>query len=144
MVNVLTPHRPSNSRTATPPPRLSAREDLLTVAFTGWLILGLFVDGWAHNNDKPETFFTPWHGLIYSGFIATALWMWSRYQRHGRAPVGYGLGMVGLLLLRRWRLPFGSLTLLFGTVVALVSAPEGFDMGETASPASWPGWPATC
>ena len=37
-----------------------------------------------------------------------------------------------LLLLRRWRLPFGSLTLLFGTVVALVSATEGFDIGETA------------
>ena len=37
-----------------------------------------------------------------------------------------------LLLLRRWRLPFGSLTVLFGTVVALVSATEGFDMGEIA------------
>lgn len=97
MAHVLTPHRSPRSATTSPPPRLSAKEDLLTVAFTGWLILGLFVDGWAHNNDKPETFFTPWHGLFYSGFIATALWMWSRYQRHGRAPAGYGLGMVGVL-----------------------------------------------
>ena len=37
-----------------------------------------------------------------------------------------------LLLLRRWQLPFGSLTVLFATVVGLVSATEGFDMGETA------------
>ncbi len=231
-------------------------------------MIGVFVDGWAHNNDRPESFFTPWHGLFYSGFIATALWMWSRYQRHGRAPAGYGLGLLGvvgfgvggaadmvwhmifgvevdleallspshlllfasallilssplraawsdpasrapslkqfvpplvsatlvtaavsfflmpfspflssaatnqpyrlidrtvsgdvgawlaeevqlggfasillttvvlvaptLLLLRRWTLPFGSLTILFGTVTGLVSATEGFDMGETA------------
>ena len=37
-----------------------------------------------------------------------------------------------LLLLRRWRLPFGALTVLFTTVVGLVSAAEGFDMGEVA------------
>ena len=267
MTQVLTP-RNSAKRASPTAPRLSAKEDLLTVAFTGWLIIGLFVDGWAHNNDKPETFFTPWHGLFYSGFIATALWMGSRYLRHGRAPAGYGLGLIGvvafglggvgdmvwhmifgvevdleallspshlvlfasallilssplraawsdrtetapslrrflpalisvtlvtatvsfflmpfspflssaatsapyafiegtvspdigawlaeevqlegfasilvttvvlmapvLLLLRRWELPFGSLTVLFTTVVGLVSATEGFDMGETA------------
>jgi hypothetical protein len=36
-----------------------------------------------------------------------------------------------LLLLRRWRLPAGSLTLLFGVVVALVSSLTGFEMEET-------------
>jgi len=61
------------------------------------LILGLFVDGWAHNNAKPESFFTPWHGLFYSGFGATAAWMWSRYQRHGGVPAGYGLGLLGVV-----------------------------------------------
>ena len=66
------------------------------MAVSAWLIGGIFVDGWAHNNDKPESFFTPWHGLFYSGFLATAVWMLSRYQRHGRIPVGYGLGFVGL------------------------------------------------
>ena len=77
-------------------PRLSMREDLITVALSAWLIVGLFVDGWAHNNDKPESFFTPWHGLFYSGFTATALWLLSRRQRHGGIPAGYGLGFVGL------------------------------------------------
>lgn len=78
-------------------PRLSRREDLLTVAFSPWLIAGLFVDGWAHNNGKPESFFTPWHGLFYSGFLATATWMFTRYRRHGAVPVGYGLGFVGVI-----------------------------------------------
>ena len=94
--------------------RLSPREDLLTVLFSAWLIGGIFVDGWAHNNDKPESFFTPWHGLFYSGFLATAVWMLSRYQRHGRIPVGYGWGFVGLALFgaggvadMAWHLAFG-------------------------------------
>jgi hypothetical protein len=84
--------------------RLSRSEDLLTVAFAAWMIVGLFVDGWAHNNDKPESFFTPWHGLFYSGFAACAAWMcWQvvRHQRQGArglaaVPVGYGLGLVGV------------------------------------------------
>ena len=81
-----------------PGPRLSRREDLLTVAFGAWLIGGLFVDGWAHNNDKPETFFTPWHLMFYSGFGATAAWICSRVWRHGAVPVGYGLGVAGVAL----------------------------------------------
>ena len=68
------------------------------MALSAWLIVGIFVDGWAHNNDKPESFFTPWHGLFYSGFTATALWLLSRYRRHGSIPVGYGLGFLGLAL----------------------------------------------
>lgn len=95
-------------------PRLSRREDLLTVAFSAWLIGGLFVDGWAHNNAKPESFFTPWHALFYSGFAATAIWMYTRYRRHDGIPVGYGLGFVGLGLFAAgglgdmaWHLAFG-------------------------------------
>lgn len=95
-------------------PRLDPREDLLTVMFSAWLIGGIFVDGWAHNNNKPETFFTPWHGLFYSGFLATALWMLSRYRRHGAIPVGYGWGFAGLALFAAggvgdmvWHMAFG-------------------------------------
>lgn len=84
-------------RTSISRPRLSHRENLITVAVGAWLILGLFVDGWAHNNGKPESFFTPWHGLFYSGYAATAIWMWSRYKRHRGVPVGYGLGLLGVL-----------------------------------------------
>ena len=84
-------------RTA-PRPRLSRREDVLTVAFGAWLIGGLFVDGWAHNNDKPETFFTPWHLMFYSGFGASAAWICTRLWRHRGVPVGYGIGVAGVVL----------------------------------------------
>jgi hypothetical protein len=85
-------------------PRATRREDLLTVLFSTWLIVGIFIDGWAHNNDKPETFFTPWHALFYSGFLATATWMiWMAQRRQAQGakglaavPVGYGLGLAGI------------------------------------------------
>lgn len=122
-------------------PRLSRREDLITVALSAWLIVGLFVDGWAHNNDKPESFFTPWHGLFYSGFTATALWLLSRRRRHGGVPAGYGLGFVGLAAFAVggvadmvWHLVFGvevdleallspTHLLLFASGVLIVSSP---------------------
>ena len=57
-------------------PITSARDDLVTTMFGIWLILGLFTDGWAHLNlPGLETFFTPWHGVLYSGFVAGALWL---------------------------------------------------------------------
>jgi hypothetical protein len=52
------------------------KENLLTGVFGLWLIIGLFVDGYAHQNlAELETFFTPWHGIFYSGVMATALWI---------------------------------------------------------------------
>jgi len=132
-------------------PRLSPREDLVTVAVGTWLILGLFLDGYAHNNHKPESFFTPWHGVFYSGFLATAVWMWSRYQRHHGVPVGYGLGFVGVILFAAggvadmaWHLAFGievdleallspSHLILFGGGLLILSSPLR---------AAWSGSPA--
>jgi len=87
--------------TATPAaarPRASRREDLLTTVFATWLIVGTFVDGWAHNNDKPETLFTPWHAQFYSGFLASAAWMaWIVQRRPG------GAGLIADVLYRRLR-----------------------------------------
>ena len=63
------------------------RGDLVTAALAAWLVLGLFVDGWAHNT-RPllETFFTPWHALFYSGFAAVAAWVgWSVSRRRSRS-----------------------------------------------------------
>lgn len=55
--------------------RARRSEDLITSAAGTWLILALFSDGWAHFNvPELEGFFTPWHGALYSGFAATALW----------------------------------------------------------------------
>lgn len=77
------------------------------MVFASWQLVGIYVDGWAHTNDKPETFFTPWHALFYSGFLATALWMTWMVQRRRAAgagslaaavPVGYGLGLLGVAM----------------------------------------------
>jgi len=86
--------------------RLRWRDDLVTVALGLWLMVGIFVDGWAHNNlAKLETFFTPWHALFYAAFAANALWIgWlMRYPRAGRIgrwglPVGYDLSLVGVFV----------------------------------------------
>ncbi|GAC1461779.1 MAG: hypothetical protein PVS3B3_29610 [Ktedonobacteraceae bacterium] len=35
-----------------------------------WLIGGTFTDAWAHNNiPRLETFWTPWHAILYSGLL---------------------------------------------------------------------------
>jgi hypothetical protein len=73
------------------------RDDLVTSLLATWLIAGLFVDGWAHRNlNGIETFFTPWHALFYSGFLAVAGWMVYVVRRHSGVPVGYGLGIIGV------------------------------------------------
>lgn len=38
-----------------------------------WLVLGITLDAWAHNHFRLETFFTPWHAVLYSGLLSTAL-----------------------------------------------------------------------
>jgi len=89
------------------PPRAGYAGNLLTIAFSMWLLGGLLTDVWAHNNvPKLETFFTPWHAALYSGFLATAAWIcWLvRRQlmagRRGMAaiPAGYALGGFGVCL----------------------------------------------
>ena len=92
----------------TPSPRpLAARRDDTIAGLCGvWMISGLFLDGWAHRNSKPETFFSPWHGILYSGFFASALWMLyviRGNQKPGTSwraalPVGYGFRSGGVLV----------------------------------------------
>jgi hypothetical protein len=89
------------------PPRAGYAGNLLTIAFSTWLLGGLLTDVWAHNNvPKLETFFTPWHAALYSGFLATAAWIcWLvRHNlmagRRGMAaiPAGYAIGVFGVCL----------------------------------------------
>ncbi|HWH32280.1 MAG TPA: hypothetical protein VNU01_06375 [Egibacteraceae bacterium] len=85
---------------------LTRREHLLTVGFGLWMVVGLFLDGWAHDNNQPESFFTPWHAVLYSGFVAagaTALLIAWRDRRPGTPwartlPRGHGLTLAGLAL----------------------------------------------
>ncbi|MFS8104408.1 hypothetical protein LFM09_45610 [Lentzea alba] len=83
----------------------SARTDLVTVLLGTWFSIGLFLDAWAHSNlTELESFFTPWHGVYYSGFTATGawiLWLVWRGHRSGRRglaaiPAGYGPAVVAL------------------------------------------------
>jgi hypothetical protein len=54
----------------------AARNDAITAVLSCWFTAGLFLDAWAHNNvPNLETFFTPWHAVFYSGFMATAAWL---------------------------------------------------------------------
>lgn len=97
--------RPTGA-TAAPASRLRPAESRLTIGFGLWMIAGLFLDGWAHSNQKPDSFFTPWHGVLYSGFTAAtafgALAVWRRHQQ-GRpwreaVPTGHGYSIIGIAL----------------------------------------------
>ena len=85
----------------------SAAEDLVTLAAGIWLLTGTYVDGWAHNNlPDLETFFTPWHAVLYSGFAACAAWLavltWRRRSPGtpwvSAIPAGYGAAAAGVFL----------------------------------------------
>ena len=96
------------------------REERAFIAFSCWIMAGLFLDGWWHNHHQVESFFTPWHAILYSGFIAATAWgvmEAARYRRLGMEPpavagqsltalgVGlFGVGMVGDFL---WHTVFG-------------------------------------
>ena len=61
---------PRQSTIAVGPPRqpYQSASHLLTwgVALSSvWTVTGLTLDGWAHTHELPDTFFTPWHGVIY-------------------------------------------------------------------------------
>ncbi len=72
--------------------RASTQQNLITIALGWWLCGGLFIDGWAHNQfgDNLETFFTPWHAVFYSGFLAVASWCFFLASK------GWKMGLKGL------------------------------------------------
>lgn len=81
----------------------AARLDRLVVVGLAWIVTGLFVDGWFHiNGPGVETFFTPWHGIMYSGIGVTMAIVgeaWLHGRRSGRSwrealPTGYGTAAV--------------------------------------------------
>jgi hypothetical protein len=59
------------------------RDEAAVAVFGTWMLTGLFLDGWAHQADKPETFFSPWHLLLYSGFVAAVAWFAVDGRRRG-------------------------------------------------------------
>jgi hypothetical protein len=88
----LQPQAPSSRHT-------SHQQDLVTALLGSWITLGGFIDGFAHRNlDTPETFFTPWHGVLYAGYLATVLWIVLLIRRLGRIPVGYSTALAGVVV----------------------------------------------
>lgn len=85
-------------------------EHLATVMFGLWMTIGLFLDGYFHQNldTDGESFLTPWHAVFYSGFMASALWLDRMGRRRGGGvvfswrlstlPPGYRGAGVGLAL----------------------------------------------
>ncbi len=84
--------------------RSSAWFDRLAIALATWLVGGVYLDGWAHNHiARLETFFTPWHAVLYSGYASLALFLAINAIRNHRpglpwrltVPAGYGLSLTG-------------------------------------------------
>jgi hypothetical protein len=93
--HTLTDLRSSGRPLAPAPDGPSPAFPWLVTATGAWILAGLFVDGWFHIHDPGlETFFTPWHALLYSGVAAALLvHLVERVRRRG-LPRGYLLSVV--------------------------------------------------
>jgi hypothetical protein len=87
--------------------RSSLTFDAVVAGLSIWFIGGSYLDGWAHIHiPDMETFFTPWHAVLYSGYMVTALFLfgtWVRNLRNGHSwmnaiPAGYELSILGAAL----------------------------------------------
>jgi hypothetical protein len=99
-----------SARTAAPPiaPTVVTatwRRDLLVALAGLWPVGGLYLDGWAHTHvPQLETFFTPWHAVLYSGFLVLAFslvptaWWRQRAPVRAAVPAGYALGLIGAVI----------------------------------------------
>jgi hypothetical protein len=79
---------------------------IVAVLALGWLG-GLFLDGWAHTHGRvDDTFFTPWHAVLYAGYVVfaallvgRAAWAIERGSPWRAAlPPGYGLALAGVAM----------------------------------------------
>lgn len=88
-------------------PTSSLRYDWIAAFLSLLGVIGGYTDLWAHTHiPQLETFFTPWHGVLYGSFllyggflVATAI----NNHRKGYAwlqamPQGYGLALVGVII----------------------------------------------
>jgi hypothetical protein len=75
-------HAATPEGTAGVPP--DRRGQFAGTVFATWVVLGLFLDGWAHNAGRPEDFWTPWHAVLYSGFVAAVAFFVAERRRRRR------------------------------------------------------------
>jgi hypothetical protein len=103
--------------------------DWAVAALSGWFIGGMWLDAWAHHEVPTalETFFTPWHGFLYTGFLAAAAFLAVASIRNRtlgfpwrRAlPEGYRLSLLGVLIFMAGGVGDAIWHLLFGIEVDL-------------------------
>lgn len=121
----LSPHPPPGSPAEGERPLSNVAFDGVIVTLCAWFLGGLYLDGWAHQHiaeAELETFFTPWHAMLYSGLFASAgalgltvLWNWrGGYPVMRASPVGYEWSFLGVLIFlvgglgdMTWHLLFG-------------------------------------
>jgi hypothetical protein len=81
------------------------RYDGLMIILCYWWLLGTYLDGWAHQHGQvDESFFTPWHAVLYSGSFMVSLFLgWTQVQNTGKGyhwlhalPDGYRLAWLGV------------------------------------------------
>lgn len=126
------------------------REHLVTVLIGLWMTVGLFLDGYFHQNLETdgESFLTPWHGVFYTGFAAMVFWLTAMARRRGipdwrlstlppgyrAAAAGTGLFALGGIGDALWHTAFGvekgidallspTHLLLFAGLLALLTSP---------------------
>ena len=61
-----------------------------------WIAAGFFLDAWAHGHVPVESFFTPYHGVFYSGMLAMVVVLAAFWFRHRGLPPGYRLAVLGI------------------------------------------------
>jgi hypothetical protein len=112
------------------------RFEWTVVALCTWLMAGAYLDSWAHRHlVRLETFFTPWHAVLYSGMFAILTFLAlsalrNRARGHSAAqvlPIGYGLSLIGCVMFgvggvidMFWHLRFGIEV----SLAALISPPH--------------------
>lgn len=87
-------------------PRSSPRFDTIMAGVSTWMVLGLYIDGWSHRHVALDTFFSPYHAIFYSGYLAFAVLILLTLAKGILAglpfrqalPIGYGKSLLGLIL----------------------------------------------
>lgn len=139
----------------------TGREDLSVAALGTWLVLGVFLDGWAHlNRAALETFFTPWHAVLYSGAALSFGTVLLVARRHGGVPAGYAGAALGAPLFLAagagdfgWHTVFGlevgldallspTHLVLLASGLLLLLTPWWSDLHRDRSESDRAGWPA--
>jgi hypothetical protein len=106
------------------PKRVALGYDLAILFSSLWFFGGLLLDGWAHNelDLSKEGFFTPYHAVFYSGFVALAASLGVAAWRNripgvpllAAFPAGYGTMLAGVAIFAiggfldmLWHIAFG-------------------------------------